>query len=368
MTMTIVSAYNSTTTPLDVGATFTGTGEDMLDYVTICINVISSHVSATNGLQIQFSSDNTNWDIIRSYTLTAAIGKAYIFPIEARYFRLVYTNGGTLQTYFRLQTLYSITPLKEEIVRLSDDVTADSHTLLTKAITIDFLLEVARGHLTGMSTQDRFGANDVVGTSDEDIWHQGGIITYPAAAATGSVVSTSTNDAAAGTGARTIRIRGLDTNYAEISETVTLNGTTPVTTANSYIRINDFSTTTAGSGGSNVGTITVSIGGNVQRSIAAGDNISHGSHYTVPAGKTAYLFSYFYSTGKASDAICSFWVRPYGEVFRQRKHIDLYQTTYTEEVMFFHAITEKSDIVMRAHTSTGTQAVSTGYKLLLVTN
>lgn len=100
-----ISTNNSTTSVLSANAVFTGTSEDALNYNEIRISVIASHVSATDGLSIQQSEDNTNWDFTDTYTIPAATGKTYSIPRQARYFRVVYTNGATLQTSFRLQTI-----------------------------------------------------------------------------------------------------------------------------------------------------------------------------------------------------------------------------------------------------------------------
>lgn len=102
---TILSTVNSTSTVLGGGATFTGTAEDVSKFRSVVVNAYASHASASNGLKLQFSSDGTNWDIERAFTLAADDGEHYISPVLARYFRVVYTNGATLQTSFRLQTI-----------------------------------------------------------------------------------------------------------------------------------------------------------------------------------------------------------------------------------------------------------------------
>lgn len=101
----IVSTGNSSSATLLSGAAFTGTSEDCLNYNEIRITVIASHASATDGLSIQQSSDNTNWDVTDVYTIPATTGKTYSVPRQARYVRVVYTNGGTNQSSFRLQTI-----------------------------------------------------------------------------------------------------------------------------------------------------------------------------------------------------------------------------------------------------------------------
>lgn len=112
-----------------------------------------------------------------------------------------------------------------------------------------------------------------------------------------SLVSTSANDTAAGTGARTVLI----TYYTSAlggpyTETVTLNGTTPVNTVASDICfIEKMVVTTVGSGGVNAGTISLKAstggGGATIWSIATGANQTFGAHHYVPAGKSCYLTS-----------------------------------------------------------------------------
>lgn len=109
----VVDAGNSSTTPLGAGGVFTGTTMDLLNYVVINVNVNSDVDSATNGLSVQFSPDGTNWDHTHSTTYTSG-GKGYIFNVEYRYARVVFTNGATPQTTFRLQTI-----LKPQLVPAS---------------------------------------------------------------------------------------------------------------------------------------------------------------------------------------------------------------------------------------------------------
>lgn len=101
-----------------------------------------------------------------------------------------------------------------------------------------------------------------------------------------SVVSTSANDTAAGTGIRTVDIHYLDANLAEQMETVTMNGTTPVLTVATNIRfIQCMHMVTYGTGKSAAGTITASNGGQSYSEIAAGKVRCSSSVRMVPAGK-----------------------------------------------------------------------------------
>lgn len=124
--ISVVSTSNSSTATLLAAAAFTGTGEEVKDYATIVVSVISNVASASDGLSVQQSSDNTNWDITDVYTIAAATGKTFSFNPAARYFRIVYTNGGTNQASFRLQTVFHRVATKASSQRSADAYTNET--------------------------------------------------------------------------------------------------------------------------------------------------------------------------------------------------------------------------------------------------
>ena len=130
----VLSSANSSSVPLGIGATFTGTSEEVLSYATISIATFSDQASATDGLSLEFSVDGVNWDHVDVYTVLANSGKVYTLGPSARYFRVRYTNGGTAQTIFRLQTIYRIEPPKPSSHRLKDSLVTDDDAELVKAI------------------------------------------------------------------------------------------------------------------------------------------------------------------------------------------------------------------------------------------
>lgn len=87
-----------------------------------------------------------------------------------------------------------------------------------------------------------------------------GTLTEMATSQSLTVSSGSANDTAAGTGARTITVRGLDADWNLVSEQVTLNGQTAV--ALNVVKLHPFVAiiNTAGSGGTNAGIIYVGYG------------------------------------------------------------------------------------------------------------
>ena len=116
----LVSTANSTAVNLAAAAVFTGTSEDVSEYSTIAVTVFASHASATDGLSVQQSADGANWDNTDVYSIPAATGKIFSFGVAARFYRLVYTNGATLTTSLRIQTIHSKNAKKASSVRPSD--------------------------------------------------------------------------------------------------------------------------------------------------------------------------------------------------------------------------------------------------------
>ena len=145
-------------------------------------------------------------------------------------------------------------------------------------------MQVARGLVTGTSVVNIYGYQGSVGATFIPIWENATTYTYPSSATTMLLWSSSASDTAV-----QVLINGLDASYNLSSETLTLtNGTTGVTTVNSYLRINSISV--AGTVNA-VGTLTLgNAGKTVQYSvIAVGYGKSQMMIYTVPNGYTFYL-------------------------------------------------------------------------------
>jgi len=129
-----VSTNNSTTSTLGISGVFTGTGDDVTNYASVTVQLDSSHDSATDGMTFQFSIDDTNWDDVSLFTYTAADGaRRFQFPVTGQYFRIVYTNGGTGQSHFRVQTILHATNVLTSIHRLADTTHPDRSAQIVKA-------------------------------------------------------------------------------------------------------------------------------------------------------------------------------------------------------------------------------------------
>lgn len=117
----------------------------------------------------------------------------------------------------------------------------------------------------------RYSRNRTIGTTYEMLDNNGAAgPQLRTTAAVMQVKSDSTSDTAAGVGARSVRIKGLNSAFAPLEEVVTMNGTTAVNTINSFIRINSMAVETTGTyggvvtglDGANIGTISLNALGN----------------------------------------------------------------------------------------------------------
>lgn len=129
----VVSAGNSSTTPLAGGASFTGTSVDLTgtSFTSIQVQSIADKVGT---VQIQFSTDNTNWDHTITGTAAVASSASIATGIHGRYARVVYVNGAQAQTYFRLQTLLVPTIVQPTVKDLDTPVEDDDNAMITHSL------------------------------------------------------------------------------------------------------------------------------------------------------------------------------------------------------------------------------------------
>ncbi len=367
----VVSTENSTSSTLGANATFTGTAEDVLQFATISVTVLADQNSATNGLTLEQSTDNTNWDVILRETIILNTSKVFTVTVVARYFRVTYTNGSTIQTAFRLQTIFSPSRVNVAVI---DDGTIQPQSPM---------VGLSMGDIAGIIHINKFGRNPDIDTATvpEDLWDAGGVWVAPTAARIHDLASTDVADTSAGTGAQSIEIQGLDDNWELQSETLSLSGLANVPTSNTYRRIFRMKVPLVGSGGTNAGDITATaqVDGTVTAQVTASMAQTLMAIYTIPANKTGYMTSYYSSLNSANppaDMIFSLGVKPDTDLSTspwQTKHIlgiNLNGSGYIQHYFKpYMKITEKSDIRMQAVTvSDNNSDVSGCFDIILVDN
>lgn len=321
------SSTNNSTTPLSGGATFTGTAEQN-NYP----DVMCSCFSDTAGtLYFDFSVNGTDWRTFPSsgFAVAAGIHEFHTAVKGPRYFRARFVNGASAQSTFQLYTYYGT--YRQPSAPLNQPLGLDSDAILVRP-TFPWL-DVSRGLLSGISDVKKFGRNDAVGTTYVPVC-MGGVYQTPQSGSATTLrikAGGNANDTAAGTGARSVTIEGLDENFALASETIATAGASASSaTSTTFTRV--FRAYVASSGtyatssaGSHAGDIVIENGAGGTDWLTIDSTgfpkaQSEIGAYSVPAGSTAYVFivNITIDTNKSTDL-----------VFFQRGGIDETSAPYT---------------------------------------
>lgn len=242
----------------------------------------------------------------------------------------------------------------------------------------DFFLGISRGNVIGTTSEFKFARSSLISTTESVVWDGGGDYTWITTAEKLSIVSTSTNDTGAGTGARTLLVAGLDSDYNVQSEVLTLTGTTPVITELLYIRVYRALVVTSGTDSAaadaNDGIITITgdSSSTVLARILAGNGQTLMSTYTVPAGKTAYITGATFSAGEGKQCTFKAKIRNGPQTdngaFSVKYVIDVFESSFFASFKIPLAVPEKTDACFTALTTAGTIDASVSYGLILIGN
>lgn len=241
-----------------------------------------------------------------------------------------------------------------------------------------FELQVARGLIDGHRSVTVFGYNPDVDTDQVTVWPYPALMAHPATALQYKVSSSSASDTADGVGARTVVITGLDANYNEVTETVTLSGQTAVLTTASLLRINDAYVASAGTSKSAVGdiyfgtgTVTAGVPATVYDIIKFDYNSRITGHYTVPAGYTAYVMQGMFSAGQptgGSAVVGRLLISGLNDIRRTLSIVTVTNGTADYVFEFPVAIPEKTDIEATAIGKSANNEATSMFILVLVRN
>jgi len=226
-----------------------------------------------------------------------------------------------------------------------------------------WFFQIAQGLIAGHRAVFKAGYNpSIANNTEESLWSHS--VIYPwaswGAGGTLSCVSASASD----TGV--LYITGLKaSDWTEVSEQVTMNGTTPVVTTNSFIRINSLSYSGSAT---NVGEIHAYRNGGVVGYIGVGEGQGQMAQFSVPAGYTAYLLNGNANMGKGNDGFGKFKYRMYGGSFQTAMTFLLFQSTFDYKFEAPLALPEKSDLDVTMLASVSGTSCSCAYSLILIAN
>ena len=227
-------------------------------------------------------------------------------------------------------------------------------------LTDDNKLNIARSLVRKTSPLFKFGYNSDIGTSYETVWDGGGIYSYPTAANTVVV----TSDGAANDSGIKVTVSGLDADYNELSEEVTLDASGTATTSNTFIRV--FRSFNSGNTDMNSTSddMVMTLSGSTVAQFNGYDQQTLMAVYTVPAGKTFYLKRLVAGSGTENVAYNTIVLRarkPDG-VFRTHNKITLRNAFDIQEFDVPLKFTEKTDIEVQAISSQQTSEISVSFE------
>lgn len=386
---------NSTTENLIADEVFVGESIDTLDYSAVTIAINSDVASSTDGLEIQYSDDEINWCCGETYTILAGANKFFTPTLQSKYMRVVYTNGTSETTTFRINTTLRKSPIKWSSHNIDDPISDQDDAELVKAVntgrdpngiyrnvnvTVDgdmsisdnsSGLAIAKGLVTGTSYVSKFGQNEALNTSTyEDIWDGGGTYTWPA-----NGTAPITHLYSTGADVQPIEVQGLDINGNLVVQTITLTGTTVVLLTTPLWRVFRMK---------NIGTIDILTGSVIHASDAGkavsyaqiqnGNNQTLMALYTIPAGKTGYLLmgsASLVGTTRAYSIDGHFYMRPYGGVFQLKHTFGVSSdgtSTFQHEYKIPLPINELTDLRVSAISSAAGGVLNSTFDIALVDN
>jgi len=232
-------------------------------------------------------------------------------------------------------------------------------------------LQLAQGSLANMNPLFKFGENKLVGDTLETIWDHSGQYVYLSSAQQVTVSSSSSSDTN-----MTITVQGLDADYNEISEDVSVAGRAPTTTDASFLRVfrafYKSGDSLVGDIYIGTGTLTDGVPANVLAVVKADRGQTMMALYAVPAGYTMYILKAHVSSGTESGTrYIKASIRQKLQGGNQWRTM-VSQTLKDNSVEFDFGVPqkvlEKTDVEVVALSSSSTNAVTADWTAVLVKN
>ena len=232
----------------------------------------------------------------------------------------------------------------------------------------EFLLKVAKGEVPGHSIVNKFGQNDSLNSSTyEDIWDGGGVYVYPAdgIAPITHLIAHNAADT------EPIEVQGLDINGDLVVQTKTITGLTSVALDTPLWRVFRLK---------NVGTsdlidnVCAIDSGDTQdyACINNGNNQTLMALYTIPNGKTGYLYQGTNNLSGVTRAVAAsgkLSMRAYGSIFQLKKTFGVNSegsSFISIQSPLLGKIPTKTDIKVSALGSATGVSINTTFDILLI--
>ena len=230
-----------------------------------------------------------------------------------------------------------------------------------------FDLQVSRNQIYDHKIIFKFGFNPDINGDEETIWDAGGIYAYPSSA----VAMTVTTDAATPANDNGVKVIvfGLDEDYNEVNQEVTLAGAGTATTTQTFLRV--FRAYVSGSQAP-TGNLNITNGSTTYARITLNENQTLMAMWTVPAGYTGYFDHFNVATGttNANQYVAIRAIqRNFGGVFRTMIKQTIGSGGVADFVIKYPIeVQEKTDIEMRASSSGSNNLVSADFSVVYIKN
>jgi len=234
----------------------------------------------------------------------------------------------------------------------------------------DLHLNIARGLVKGTSFIHKFGAVPALSINvTGSVWDINDTL-YPwAALDTPAVVNVKRNNIA--DEGHTVTVQGLDSDYNFQEEEIVISGTDTLSTK-LFRRVNRAFCTAGGE--TNTGNIDIeagAAGGTIVARITAGKGQTLMAVYTVPAGSTAYITQGVSSVQGGGQATGDMMIRQFGQDTFRVGHS--FEVTSDGGAYFYPfsvpvAVSEKSDIDVRAKAAGNNSRVTSAFDIILIKN
>lgn len=226
-------------------------------------------------------------------------------------------------------------------------------------------LGVAKGQFDDITHIHKFGAVPAMSQNQTGTIWDVNDTTYPWSsfdtAGTLSIPAVNASD-----NGKSIVLVGLDNDYLELTETVTVSSSGATTTTQSFKRI--FRAYVTNGSVTNVGDIVVQKGGTTVATIKAGKAQTLMAVYTVPAGKTGYILKGVATCQAGADATGDMFVRYFGQDSFRVGHTFEVSGTGGEYLYDFGVpvkIPAKSDIDVRCSVRSNNARVTAAFDIIL---
>ena len=292
--------FNTTTTPLSGGETYTGKWELSEGHPQVGI---SCKTDADGTLFFEFSNDGVYADSVfpvNGFGISASINEFHTAVKLGRYFRIRIVNGSSAQTYLRCYTYYgqfglSNTPLNQAIG-------LDSDAILTRSTVPQD--EIRIGRRNGVTGWTKFGLRDglTASSGDQTVWDTTGDFTPQSSAETYTVAYNNSTDGEGTTGCLSVSVNYIDSNGKTAIAVHTLGDTGSDTTTFSGFGINRVALLSHGgvTSKTNVNDITFTTTSSSlkQAVVPAGKGVTNQAIYISPANHDSVMKTLFINIGK----------------------------------------------------------------------